>query len=82
MASFTPAAREFRQRHCPASDRWRSRFGLSATAIAGPTPDARRPKSKVGSDPTDHLLVLTQFPRESATRFSRENRFTPFLELL
>ncbi|MES0097212.1 hypothetical protein [Mesorhizobium sp. M0019] len=29
-----------------------------------------------------YLFVLTQFPRESATRFSRENRFTPFLELL
>ncbi|MER9198333.1 hypothetical protein NKH74_03775 [Mesorhizobium sp. M0933] len=29
-----------------------------------------------------YLFVLTQFPRESATRFSRENRFTLFLELL
>jgi hypothetical protein len=28
------------------------------------------------------LFVWTQFPRESATRFSRENRYTPFLELL
>ena len=27
-------------------------------------------------------LDLTQFPRESAARFSRENRFTLFLELL
>jgi hypothetical protein len=28
------------------------------------------------------FFVLTQFPRESAARFSRENRFTFFLELL
>jgi hypothetical protein len=29
-----------------------------------------------------NFFVLTQFPRESAMRFSRENRFTLFLELL
>ncbi|PWJ91752.1 hypothetical protein C8D77_103451 [Mesorhizobium loti] len=29
-----------------------------------------------------YLFVLTQFPRESAMRFSREDRFTLFLELL
>ncbi|TGT37533.1 hypothetical protein EN808_23560 [Mesorhizobium sp. M8A.F.Ca.ET.165.01.1.1] len=29
-----------------------------------------------------HLLVLMQFPRESALRFSRENRYALFLELL
>jgi hypothetical protein len=28
------------------------------------------------------FFVLTQFPRESAMRFSREKRFTFFLELL
>jgi hypothetical protein len=28
------------------------------------------------------LCFLTQFPRESTVRFSRENRFTLFLELL
>jgi hypothetical protein len=28
------------------------------------------------------LFVFTQFPRESAMRFLRENRFTLFLELL
>jgi len=28
------------------------------------------------------LFILTQFPWENATRFSRENRFTLFLALL
>ncbi|MBN9270741.1 MAG: hypothetical protein J0J15_10950 [Mesorhizobium sp.] len=28
------------------------------------------------------LFVFTQFPRESATRFSRQNRYAVLLELL
>jgi hypothetical protein len=35
-----------------------------------------------GNGKTLYLSDLTQFPRESATRFSRESRFALFLELL
>ncbi|MFB9984150.1 hypothetical protein ACFSQQ_03080 [Mesorhizobium kowhaii] len=45
-------------------------------------PDARRPSVQWFWDATGYFFVLTQFPRESAMRFSRENRFTLFLELL
>jgi len=38
--------------------------------------------ASVSSNDCLELVVLTQFPRASATRLSRENRFTLFLELL
>jgi hypothetical protein len=40
------------------------------------------PFSTGGSQPIEFDSLLEQFPRESAKRFSRENRSTLFLELL